>query len=39
MSIVMIEVVVDIGVASGPLRRTVFIITFSGTDNSFSTFK
>jgi len=35
----MMELVVDIGVASGSLPRTVFIITFSGTDNSFSTFK
>ena len=39
ISIIMIELAVDIEVASGPLPRTVFIITFSGTDNSFSTFE
>ena len=39
ISIIMIEVVVDIAEASGPLPRTVFIITFSGTDKSISTFK
>jgi hypothetical protein len=32
MTIIMIEVVTDIAVASDPLLRTVFIITFSGTD-------
>jgi hypothetical protein len=37
MTTVMVHIVIDMLVASGPRPRTVFIITFSGTDTSLST--